>query len=509
MIIIVDFGSQTTHLISRRLKQLGVESLIIKANEISLALKNNQIKGIILSGGPASVYEKNAPTISKSIFEKNIPILGICYGLQLLSYLLGGKVIQGNREYGPEKIEIKKNSLLFDNLPKNFTVWMSHGDEVISLPKGFRTIASTKKVTNAAIENKDKKIFGVQFHPEIFHTENGEKILKNFLEKACFIKTRNYSIDILKIIKNIKQRYQEKGGRKVISAVSGGIDSTVATVLTAKAIGKNLIPVYIDNGLMRYDNLEKVKKLFQNKLNLNLKIISCENTFLKALKGVTDPEKKRKIIGSLYIKLFESFAKKIKGVKFLIQGTIYSDVVESGGSIGKSVVIKSHHNVAGLPKKMNLSLIEPLREFYKDEVREIGKKLGLDKEIINTQPFPGPGYAIRIIGEITKKRLMKIKKADEILINILKKEGYYEKIFQSFPILTGIKSTAVKGDNRVYGEVIALRIYESTDIMSASWAKIPYEILNKIAQEITKNIPDVSRVVYDITTKPPATMEWE
>ncbi len=509
MIIIVDFGSQTTHLISRRLKQLGVESLIIKPNEINPILKNSQIKGIILSGGPASVYEKNAPTISKSIFEKNIPILGICYGLQLLSYLLGGKVVQGNREYGPEKIEIKENSLLFDNLPKTFTVWMSHGDEVISLPKGFRTIASTKKVTNAAIENKDKKIFGVQFHPEIFHTENGEKILKNFLEKACFIKTRNYSIDILKIIKNIKQQYQEKGGGKVISAVSGGIDSTVATVLTAKAIGKNLIPVYIDNGLMRYDNLEKVKKLFQQKLNLNLKIISCENTFLKALKGVTNPEKKRKIIGSLYIKLFESFAKKIKGVKFLIQGTIYSDVVESGGSIGKSVVIKSHHNVAGLPKKMNLSLIEPLREFYKDEVREIGKKLGLDKEIINTQPFPGPGYAIRIIGEITKKRLMKIKKADEILINILKKEGYYEKIFQSFPILTGIKSTAVKGDNRIYGEVVALRIYESTDIMSASWAKIPYEILNKIAQEITKNIPDVSRVVYDITTKPPATMEWE
>ncbi|GAB4219668.1 MAG: glutamine-hydrolyzing GMP synthase [Candidatus Microgenomates bacterium] len=509
MILIIDFGSQTTHLISRRLKQLGIKNIISHSKNVLEIIKKEKIKGIILSGGPASVYEKNSPTIDKKIFNLNIPILGICYGLQLISQLLEGKVIAGNREYGPEKILIIKKSLLFDGLAEKFIVWMSHGDEVVSLPNNFQTIASTKKVKNAAIENKSKKIFGIQFHPEIYHTQYGQEILKNFCQKICGLKIKENFIEIKSILEKIKTQYEEKKG-KIIAAVSGGVDSTVASALIVKTIGeKNFFPIYIDNGLMRYDTKEKVKYIFKHILKTNLKIINAEKIFLKKLKGVINPEKKRKIIGNLYIKLFEKEAKKIKGVSFLMQGTIYSDIVESGQSLGKSQVIKSHHNVGGLPKKMKLTLLEPLKEFYKDEVRQIGRILGLPNEIINTQPFPGPGYAIRIIGEVNKKRLEKIKKIDQILNQILKDEKLSDKVFQSFPILTGIKSTAVKGDNRVYGEVVSLLIYESQDIMSASWAKVPYQVLDKIAQEITKNTSDVSRVVYDITTKPPATMEWE
>jgi GMP synthase (glutamine-hydrolysing) len=509
MIIIIDFGSQTTHLISRRLRQIGVENIIITPNEAINEINKNNPKGIILSGGPASVYEKNVPKIDKKIFSLNIPILGICYGLQLTTHLLEGKVIAGKKEYGPETLTIVNQSLIFEGLPKNFTVWMSHGDEVVKLPKNFVVSASTQKVKYAAIFNKSQKIFGVQFHPEIFHTQYGIEILKNFIENICYLKTKSQLLNPDKIMEKIKEEYKKNGGGKVIAAISGGVDSTVASFLTAKAIGKNLIPIYIDNGLMRYGTKEKVSFIFEKMLKIKPRVVACENLFLKKLKGITDPEKKRKIIGALYVDLFQKAAKKEKGANFLLQGTIYSDVVESGGSKGKSAVIKSHHNVGGLPKNLKLKLLEPLREFYKDEVREIGKKLGLPDEVIFTQPFPGPGYAIRIIGEVTKKRLEKIKLADKILNDILKQEGFYEKIFQSFPVLTGIKSTAVKGDGRVYGEVVAIRIYESVDIMSASWAKLPYEVLDKIAKEITQNVPDVSRVVYDITTKPPATMEWE
>ena len=509
MIIIIDFGSQTTHLISRRLRQIGVECIIVTPNEAINEINKNNPKGIILSGGPASVYGKNAPKVDKKVFFLNIPILGICYGLQLTTHLLEGKVIAGKKEYGPETLIIVNQSLIFEGLPKNFTVWMSHGDEVVKLPKNFTVSASTQKVRYAAIFNENQKIFGVQFHPEIFHTQYGTEILKNFVENICHLKTKSQLLNPDKIIEKIKEEHKKNGGGKVIAAVSGGVDSTVASFLTAKAIGKNLIPIYIDNGLMRYGTKEKVSFIFEKMLKIKPKIISCENLFLKKLKGITDPEKKRKIIGTLYVDLFQKEAKKINGANFLLQGTIYSDLVESGGLKGKSAVIKSHHNVGGLPKNLKLKLLEPLREFYKDEVREIGKKLGLPDEVIFTQPFPGPGYAIRIIGKVTKKRLEKIKLADQILNNILKKEGLYEKIFQSFPVLTGIKSTAVKGDGRVYGEVVAIRIYESVDIMSASWVKLPYGALDKIAKEITQNFPDVSRVVYYITTKPPATMEWE
>ena len=508
MLLIFDFGSQTTHLISRRLRRLGVKNLILKPENALEKIEKYKPSGIILSGGPASVYEKNAPSIDEKIFRLKLPILGICYGLQLTAKLLKGKVIKGNREYGPEKLKITFNSPLFEGLPKSFTVWMSHGDEVVKLPKGFKPIAYTSEVSNAAIQSPDLKIFGVQFHPEIFHTEHGEKILANFA-KICGFKTSTSGINVEKIIQKIRRFWEENGKGKAIAAVSGGVDSTVAAALVARAIGKNLVPVYCENGLMRYNTEKLVKKIFQDILKIKPKIIRCQGLFLKKLKNIKDPEKKRKIIGRLYIKVFEKEAAKIKGAKFLVQGTIYSDVVESGSSLGKSAVIKSHHNVGGLPKKLKLSLIEPLREFYKDEVREIGRRLGLPEEVVNAQPFPGPGYVIRIIGAVNKKRLEKIKLADKILNEILKKHGLYSKVFQSFPILTGIKSTSVKGDAREYAEVVAIRIYESTDIMSADIAKIPYKVLKEISTSIVKKVPEVSRVVYDITTKPPATMEWE
>lgn len=510
MIVVVDFGSQTTHLIGRRLAWLGFETEIIEPNKLTPSfLSEKKPAGLILSGGPASVYQKNAPMIKREILESSqIPVLGICYGMQLLSKVLGGKVTAKNREYGPQTLFISDSSPLFQNLPKKFTVWMSHGDQVVKLPSGFKIIASTEKLKEAAIAFFSKKLYGVQFHPEIYHTQYGNEILKNFAGEICRERPRKKVFGIDLLIDKIKHGWEKNGRGRVISAVSGGIDSTVATFLVAKALGKMVVPVFIDSGLMREETKEKVETIFES-IGLKPKILKAKKLFLKNLKKVTDPERKRKIIGKTYIDLFEKTAKKITGVKFLVQGTIYSDVVESGRSQGKSSIIKSHHNVGGLPKKMGLKLIEPLRFFYKDEVRMIGRMLGLPKEVIETQPFPGPGYAIRIIGEVTKKRLALVKKADEILINILKEHNLYQKVFQSFPVLTGIKSTAVKGDGRFYGEVVAIRVYESVDIMSASWAKIPYEVLDKIAQEITRNIPEVSRVVYDITTKPPATMEWE
>lgn len=507
MIVIVDFGSQTTHLISRRLKNLGVASKIINPFSLEKAILSLKPKGIILSGGPSSVYQKNAPLIDKKFFFFNIPILGICYGWQLTAKVLGGKVQPTKNEYGPKKLKLKTKieNEIVSGLPHEFIVWLSHGDTVVQLPKGFKVIGSTDSVKNAWVADFEKKIFGVQFHPEVSHTEFGEKILENFAIKICRVKSIKQSLSLKKIIQDLRQKV---GSNKVIGAVSGGIDSTVAGILLSKAIGKNFYPVYIESGLMRPDTAKEVKKIFKNFAKVKVKIINAKNIFLKKLKGVKNPEKKRKIIGYLYAKLFEKEAKKIKDAKFLLQGTIYSDVIESKGT-KLADKIKSHHNVAALPKDLNLKIIEPLRYFYKDEVRELARKLKLPKDLINKHPFPGPGYAIRILGEVTEKRLRKIKKIDQILLEELKKAGWYDKVFQAFPVLTGIKSTAVKGDSRSYQEVVALRIYQSDDVMSASVARLPYHLLQKITTRIVNEVADVSRVVYDITTKPPATMEWE
>ncbi|MBI2031571.1 MAG: glutamine-hydrolyzing GMP synthase [Candidatus Levybacteria bacterium] len=522
MIAIIDFGSQTTHLISRRLKELGISYKILPPEGIVRKINKKTNKGIILSGGPSSVYAKNAPTIDSQIFSLDIPMLGICYGFQLAALLLGGKVINGKKEYGPSQFKIQNSKFkITDGLSKSFRVWMSHGDEIIKLPKGFKIIGSTEHVPFAFAADFKKKIFGVQFHPEVEHTEFGKEIFKNFIY-MCDMKIQNHVLDIKKIEKEIKEKV---GKTYVIGAVSGGVDSTVASVLTAKAIGRKFIPVYVDNGLMRDGTREHLKKIFAH-INIKLRIINAQKETLKKLKGVSDPEKKRVLIGKSYIKIFEREMKRLKKQKikaeFLLQGTIYSDVIESGAQRSPAEAlakgdkgaihaarIKSHHNVGGLPKNMKLKLLEPVRNYYKDEVREIGRRLDLPSEFTEKQPFPGPGFAIRIRGEVTETRLKKQKKADNIILEELKKAKILEKVFLSFPVLTNAFSTAVKGDGRVFGEVIALRVVESNDVMTSSWAKIPYEVLQRISSRIVNEVQGVSRVVYDITTKPPATMEWE
>lgn len=510
MIYIVDFGSQTTHLISRRLKDLGVKTKIIESHSATEETLKSKALGIVLSGGPSSVYGKGAPTIDKKVFDLEIPILGICYGFQLTTKLLGGKVIAGKKEYGPAKLELRsKNheSRILEGLDESSTVWQSHGDEVKKIPNGFETIASTPTVPYAFVADFTRKIFGVQFHPEVEHTENGIKIFENFV-KICEVKISKKKINIRTLIEDIKKTV---GDSCVIGAVSGGVDSTVASVLTAKAISKNFYPVYVDNGLMREGTEAHLKRIFKH-IGIKLTVLKVEKEMIKRLRGITDPEEKRKIIGNFYIELFEKEMKKLikKGIKikFLMQGTIYSDVIESKGT-KHSDKIKSHHNVGGLPSEMKLKLLEPLRNFYKDEVRKIGKLAELPEKFIWQQVFPGPGYAIRIRGEVTKERLEREKIADNIILEELPKAVDMKEIYMSFPVMTGAYSTAVKGDARFFGEVIAVRIVESSDVMTSTWSRIPYGILQRISSRIVNEVPGISRVVYDITTKPPATMEWE
>lgn len=508
MIILVDFGSQTTHLIGRRLQELGTQVTIVSPKKALKTIQKIKPLGIILSGGPSSVYEKNAPTIDSEIFSLGIPILGICYGLQLSAKLLGGTVIPGKKEYGPAKVGIKNYELGITNkVSKSFVVWMSHGDEVVSLPKEFTVLGSTSHVKFAFVGNESQKIYGVQFHPEVEHTEHGNTILENFLS-ICGSKKNYLKKSKEQLIQTIKDSV---GDAYVIGAISGGVDSTVAGVLTADAIGNKFIPIYVENGLMRNGTEEHVNKIFLNH-GIKPSIVHVEKEMLIKLKGISDPEKKRKIIGNFYIEVFEREMEKHiklgKDVKFLLQGTIYSDVIESKGTKHSSK-IKSHHNVGGLPKYMKLKLLEPIRNFYKDEVREMGRQLGLHDEFVNKQPFPGPGFAIRIRGEVTVKRLEMEKIADEIVLEELEKADLLKKVFISFPVLTGADSTAVKGDGRFMGEVVALRIVESKDVMTSTWARIPYDVLQTISSRIVNEVPGVSRVVYDISTKPPATMEWE
>lgn len=505
MILIFDFGSQTTHLISRRIGELGVRSKIIIPEDAVKEIQKEKPKGIILSGGPATVFEKGAPTIDTKIFHLHIPILGICYGQQLIAHLLGGKTSIGTiKEYGPADLKIKK-SPLFKNISRLcFKVWMSHGVEVVKLPKGYSYIGNTENIKAGAIANEREKIYGVQFHPEVQHTAYGMEILKNFLN-ICREKPESQEINIKGIIANIKEAV---GDKKVIMALSGGTDSFIAAALIVKAIGKQLIPAYVDSGLMREGARYNVSILFPKLFGIKPKIIKAQKLFLTSLRSITDPEKKRKIIGKLYVQLFEKIASSQKHVVFLGQGTTYADFIHSK-STKHSALIKSHHNVGGLPKKMKLKLLEPIRYFYTDQVRYIGKKLGLPEQIIKQQPFPGPGFAVRILREVTKERLNKVKMADAIVVEEIDKAGLKDKIFQYFAVLTNAKSTAIKGDDRFYGEVAAIRAYTTKDRMTADWANIPYEVLHKISSRIVNEVPGISRVVYDITTKPPATMEWE
>ena len=510
-IIIIDFGSQVTKLIARRIRDLGVYSEIITLNDLSKLKSYLGIKGIILSGGPSTVTKNNFQTISKEIFKKKIPILGICYGLQLIAKLFGGKIKSSKkkREFGRAILYKRKSSLLTKNFFKTSkAVWMSHEDAVVAMPKDFNVIASTKESKLAIIENIKNKIYGIQFHPEVTHTDNGNQLFKNFLFEICKVKKK---WDIVsqkkKLIDEIKKRVKKN---KVICALSGGVDSSVVALLVNKAIKKNLICIMVDTGLMRQDEFKYSFKIFRKKYKLNVKLIDASKIFLKKLKNVSNPEKKRKIIGNLFIKVFEKESKKYNNIKFLAQGTLYPDIIESQSFSGsKTSKIKSHHNVGGLPKKMNLKLIEPLKEFFKDEVRVLGKSLGLIKEINFKHPFPGPGLAIRIVGNITPEKIKILQAADHIFINELIKNNLYDKIWQAYAALLPIKTVGVMGDSRTYENICLLRAVTSEDGMSADYFNFPKYFLDKISNRIVNNVKGINRVVYDITSKPPSTIELE
>ena len=508
-ILILDFGSQYTQLIARRVRENKVFSRIIPFNMPAEDILALGPKGLILSGGPASVTQKKSPYPDKGIFKLGIPILGICYGMQVSAEMLGGRVKHTKgREYGKIELFIDNNRDLFSHMSGNFTCWMSHGDFVIKLPAGFTTSAHTLNTPITAMSNARKKIFGVQFHPEVTHTEGGNQILSNFLFRICGCHGRWTMQSFIKeIVENIKKTV---GKDKVVLGLSGGVDSSVAALLIHKAIGRNLRSIFIDNGLLRKDEPQQIKKVFRAMYHLNLDYVDRSKRFLTRLKAVTDPEEKRKIIGDEFVKVFEEEADKVKGVKFLAQGTLYPDVIESISPTGApSSRIKSHHNVGGLPEHMKLKLVEPLRDLFKDEVRLIGGELALPEHIIFRQPFPGPGLAIRIIGEVTTQRLNILREVDRRVIEEIRSAGLYEKVWQSFAVLLPIKSVGVMGDERTYENVVALRCVESVDGMTADWVKLPPEILEKISSRIISEVKGVNRVVYDISSKPPATIEWE
>lgn len=509
IILILDFGSQYTQLIARRIRENKVFSKIIPFNTPAKEIAQISPKGIILSGGPASSLEKKAPHPDKNIFKLGIPILGICYGMQIMAKILGGRVKHTKeREYGKAELFIDDNRDLFSNLPGNFTCWASHGDYVTKLPQGFHISAHTLNAPFAAISNKKKKFYAVQFHPEVTHTEKGNQILSNFLFRICSCSGRWTMHSFIK--ESIETIKKTVGKNKVVLGLSGGVDSSVAALLVHKAVGRNLRCIFIDNGLLRKDEPQQIKKVFRSLYHLNLGYVDASKKFLSKLKGVTDPEEKRKIIGREFISVFEEEAAKLKGVKFLTQGTLYPDVIESISPTGApSSRIKSHHNVGGLPQHMKLKLVEPLRDLFKDEVRLIAKEMNLPESIVYRQPFPGPGLAIRIIDEVTEKSLNLLREVDSRLIEEIRNAGLYNEIWQSFAILLPIRSVGVMGDQRTYENVVAIRCVKSCDGMTADWVKLPYELLEKIANRITNEVKGINRVVYDITSKPPATIEWE
>lgn len=507
-ILVLDFGSQYTQLIARRIRENKVYSEIFPFNATIRQIKEFRPKGIVLSGGPSSVYDREAPLPDRAVFSLGIPVLGICYGMQVMAYLLGGKVRKARkREYGKSELKITRKSGLFGRMPSKTVVWMSHGDRIEKCPARFSSIAHTDNSPVAAMSDTKRNLYALQFHPEVVHTPLGTRIIRNFLFPICGCKP---TWTMRSFIESAVHNIREKVGKKsVVCGISGGVDSTVTAVLVHKAVGDQLTCIFVDNGVLRTGEAKKVEKTLRKYFHMNIDCVDASERFLKKLRKVIDPEKKRKIIGNEFIRVFEEEARKIKGVQFLAQGTLYPDVIESLPFKGPSATIKSHHNVGGLLKRMRLKLIEPLRELFKDEVRVLGKELNMPDEIINRHPFPGPGLAIRIISDVTKERCEILRKADAIVLEEIKDAGWYTKIWQSFAVLLPVKSVGVMGDERTYETVIAVRAVNSLDGMTADWAKLPYAVMGKISNRIINEVKGVNRVVYDISSKPPSTIEWE
>ena len=509
-IVILDFGSQYTQVIARRIRECSVYSIILRYDTPAAEIARRRPKGIILSGGPSSVYAKDAPLPDKAIFDLGLPVLGICYGLQLLAQYLGGKVEPGQkREYGKGLLTVSDNSCaLLRGLPPEFQVWNSHGDKLTRIPTGFKAVAVTENSAFAILEHRRRKIFGLQFHPEVAHTPCGKEIISNFVHQVCGCgKNWNMRSYLDQAVEEIRAQV---GTERVILGLSGGVDSSVAAALLHKAIGDQLTCIFVNNGLLRANEADAVRELFGRNFKMKLQYEDASRLFLGRLKGVTDPERKRKIIGRTFIEVFQTATKRAGKAKFLAQGTLYPDVIESVPIAGNpAALIKSHHNVGGLPKKMKFQLVEPLKCLFKDEVRQLGLELGLPKEIVLRQPFPGPGLAVRILGEVTPARCAILRNADAIVVEEMKTTGWYYKIWQSFAVLLPVRSVGVMGDERTYDDAIALRIVESQDGMTADWVKLPYELLAKISSRITNEVKGVNRVCFDITSKPPGTIEWE
>jgi GMP synthase (glutamine-hydrolysing) len=514
-IVVLDFGAQTSQLIARRVREQNVFSVVLPCDSSIDEIRKHSPVGIILSGGPSSVYDKDAPTADPTIFELGVPVLGICYGLQFMAHALGGKVKAAkHREYGHAQVEVIEDSELFCGLPRSLEVWMSHGDEALELPSGFKLIAKSPSAV-AGIENAAKKLYSVQFHPEVRHTKLGTEILRNFVLKICEAQpswTPQHFVDA-----TVASVHQQVGSGRAICALSGGVDSAVAATLVDRALRdgekSRLTSVFVNNGVLRKNEFEKVQQNLREKLGLHVHAVDATERFLTKLAGVTDPEKKRKIIGNEFIAVFDEEAHRIEkeegAVEWLVQGTLYPDVIESVSVRGPSQVIKSHHNVGGLPEKMKLKLIEPLKELFKDEVRKIGRDLGMPEEILQRQPFPGPGLAVRILGEVTPERLAILRECDEIVVTEIKHAGMYTKIWQSFAVLLPVMSVGVMGDQRTYAYTCAVRAVHSEDGMTADWVPLPHEVLKTISSRIVNEVHGVNRVVYDITSKPPGTIEWE
>ena len=511
-ILVLDFGSQYTQLIARRLRELSVYSEIIPFNTPPEALRAKNPVGVILSGGPKSVSEDGAPKCDPKVFELGTPVLGICYGMQLMTDMLGGEVRRsGHREFGHAQVRVSRNGgpqpRLFSEIPADLRVWASHGDDVAAVPAGFAVAATSATAPIAAMEAPERSLYALLFHPEVAHTDHGLEILKNFAYDICGC-TGDWTI--ASFIGEATSRIRAQvGDGKVVCGLSGGVDSTVAAMLIHRAIGDRLTCIFVDNGLLRHDEANQINKRFTEKLRLPLDFVDATDLFLDRLAGVIDPEKKRKIIGATFIDVFEKRANELGQFDFLAQGTLYPDVIESASVHGPSVVIKSHHNVGGLPERMKFKLVEPLRDLFKDEVRRVGRDLGLDKEFVVRQPFPGPGLAVRLLGEITRERLQLLRLADKIVAEEIRKAGWYERLWQSFAVLLPVQSVGVRGDARTYEITVAIRAVESLDGMTADWARLPHDLLASISSRIVNEVRGINRVVYDISSKPPSTIEWE